>query len=117
MATRGVTATQGDVGFAKFIWSGLLNGDDGSGAAPGVYGDMSVQAKGTFGTGGTVILEGSLDGGATWSPLTDPGGGAISFTGAGIETVLQYCELIRPRVTAGDGTTNLTVTVVARKPI
>lgn len=111
------TIVQNDPGYAKIVWTGLLNSDYGSGVVPGVYGDMTVQAKGTFGAGGTVILEGSLDGGTTYSPLTDPGEGAISFGAAGIETVLQYCEMIRPRVTGGDGTTSITITVVLRKPI
>lgn len=117
MAVRNVVVTQHVAGSQKATWSGLLNTDSGTPFMPGVYGDMTVQAFGTFGAGGTVILEGSLDGGTTWSPLTDPGMTAISFTAAGIETVMQYCELIRPRVTAGDGTTNLTVIVVMRKPI
>ncbi len=82
------------------------------------FADRSVQVKGTFGTGGTVIIEGSNDRETdtpTYAPLVDPQGNAISFTAAGIEQILESTYLIRPRVTAGDSTTDLTVTILVRR--
>lgn len=117
MATRGITVTRANIGNEKASWTGLLNADDGSPWVPGVYGDMTIQVLGTFGVGGTLIVEGSNDGGTTYAPLTDPQGVAISFTLAGVEAILHYMERVRPRVTGGDGTTNLTAVIVARKPI
>ena len=74
--------------------------------------DRSVQVSGTFGTGGTVVIEGSNNG-STYSTLTDPQGNALSFTSANIEAVQELTRYIRPRVTAGDGTTSLTVSICA----
>ena len=82
--------------------------------------DRSVQVFGTFG-GATCILEGSNDprvetdpGNAVWSPLTDNGSTAISFTAAGIEAVNENPLYIRPRLSvAGSGAT-ITVSLLSR---
>jgi hypothetical protein len=103
------------------LWTPLANGDDGAPISLAGVGDVTVQFKGTFGVGGTIILEGTLDtaaqviaGTATWFQLTDPQGNAISKTAAGIETVMENCTHVRPRVTGGDGTTALTATILSR---
>ena len=101
-------------------WTGLTKttDDDGEPLSLPHYADRSVQVKGTFGTGGTVIIEGSNDrksDSPTYSQLHDPQGNALSFTAAGIEQILEGCYLIRPRVTAGDGDTDLTVTILVRQ--
>lgn len=70
----------------------------------------SVQFTGTFGTGGTILLEGSNDG-TNYVTLTDPQGNAISKTAAGIEAIEETTVYIRPRVSAGDGTTSLVATL------
>jgi len=75
--------------------------------------DRSVQVHGTFGVGGTVLIEGSNDG-TNWYTLTDPQGNALSVTAAKIEAISEPTVYVRPRVTAGDGTTSLTVTIFAR---
>lgn len=87
-------------------WTGLLNGDDGTPVQLGAYSDRSVQFGGTFGAGGTIVLEGSNDG-TTYFTLTDPQGSAISKGSASLEGVVEPTRYVRPRVTAGDGTTNL----------
>lgn len=101
----------------KQTWSALANGDDGTALSAATLSDKSVQVTGTFGVGGTIIIEGSNDGGTTWATLNDSRGettGALSFTGADLRTILENVERIRPRVTAGDGTTSLNVYVVSR---
>lgn len=72
------------------------------------YADRSVTVTGTFGAGGSVRIEGSLDG-TNYFPLTDPQGNALDITSAKIEAITEAVRYLRPRVTAGDGTTSLTV--------
>lgn len=74
--------------------------------------DKTVQVTGTFGAGGSVQIEGSNDGGATWHVLNDPQGTALVFTAAKTEAILENTQLIRPNVTAGDGTTLLNVLLI-----
>lgn len=73
------------------------------------YQDRTVQITGTFGSGGSVKIEGSNDGGTTWATLTDPLGNTLVFTSAGMKQITELPALIRPNVTAGDGTTSLNV--------
>lgn len=73
------------------------------------YQDRTVQITGTFGSGGSVRIEGSNDGGTTWATLTDPLGNSLTFTSAGMKQITELPALIRPLVTAGDGTTSLNV--------
>lgn len=63
-------------------------------------GEISVQVIGSFGAGGTVLIEGSNDG-INYGTLTDPQGVALSLTAAGIKSVQQITRHIRPRVSAG----------------
>lgn len=105
-------------GYHIFTYGGanaLLNSDDGGGGVtcPNA-GGRTIQVSGTFGTGGTVIAEGSNDG-TNWYPINDLGGTAISFTAAGLKGIREDCVFVRPRVTAGDGTTSITVVISARR--
>lgn len=96
-------------------WSGLLNGDTGARVNLTDYPDRTVQFAGTFGAGGTVNFEGTNDG-VNWLPLTDPQGNALSKTTASLEFVTETPRYVRPSVTGGDGTTDLTVVLFARTP-
>lgn len=78
------------------------------------FSDRSIVVTGTFGAGGTVVWEGSNDG-TNYVTLTDPQGNALSITSAGIKAVTEAVIFARPRVTAGDGTTSLTVSAFARR--
>lgn len=95
-------------------WTGLQNGDTGEPASYPFTPDRTVQITGTFGVGGTVVIEGSNDG-TNFETLTDPQGNALSFTAAGMEMVTENPLYIRPSATAGDGTTDLTVTMVCKR--
>lgn len=110
MATIDFVRTRGEGATYRHIWAALQNGDNGAPASiPGAP-DQTVQVFGTFGSGGTVIIEGSCEATpSNWFPLVDPQGNPISFTAAGGELVLELVAHVRPRVTAGDGTTSLTV--------
>jgi hypothetical protein len=94
-------------------WPDLANGDEGKVIEFAQYPDRSVQVAGTFGGGGAVVFEGSNDG-LNWATLTDPQGNPLNFTSAKIEEVAELVRYVRPRVTAGDGGTSITVTAVMR---
>lgn len=93
-------------------WTPLANGDTGSPVQAGAWRDASVQVHGTFGTGGSVTFQGSNDG-SNWFALTDPQGNAITKTAAALEQISEIARYVRPSVTAGDGSTALTVIVFA----
>lgn len=115
MATR--TAANTDVDNGRLVvWSGLLNGDYGSPFSGYDWADASVAFTGTFGTGGSITLQGSNDG-VNWFPLTDPQGNAITKTAAALEQISERTRFIRPIVTAGDGTTNLAATLWSGRSI
>lgn len=94
-------------------WPNMANGDEGSAIELANFADRSVQVTGDFGAGGNVRIEGSLDG-VHYAPLTDPQGNNLDFNTAKIEAVTELVRYIRPRVTAGDASTNLTVTMLLK---
>lgn len=95
-------------------WANMANGDVGAPFGFAQWADRSVQVTGTLGTGGNARWEGSNDS-TTYAVLTDPQGTALDFAALKIETVTEITTIARPRVTAGDGTTSLTVTLLARR--
>lgn len=101
----------------QVTWPTLINGDAGDSLGPdmALWSDRSVQVTGTFGSGGTVLVEGSNDG-TTWFTLNSPQGTALSFTAAGLKQILEGVLFIRPRVSAGDGTTAIAVAMMLRLP-
>ena len=99
-----------DKKFLKVKWETITTTDDvGEAVEMGAFRDRSVQVFGNFGTGGTVLIEGSNDGGTTYSTLTDPQGNALSFTAAGLEAITEMVGHIRPRLSAGSGAVDLDV--------
>ncbi len=76
--------------------------------------DRSVQIVGDFGTGGTLVIEGSNDG-VNYSTLRDHLGNLLSFTTSDIRSIDQITQFLRPRVTSGDGATNLSVHLHVRR--
>lgn len=95
-------------------WTGLTQttSDDGEPMELPGWPDRSVQVFGTFGTGGSVRIQGSNDG-TNWAVLTDPQGNDLNITAAKIEAITELTRYVRPLVTAGDGTTSLSVIVLA----
>jgi hypothetical protein len=112
-----ITHTRQDTKNSRTIlvsWSPLQNGDQGDAIPFSQYADKSVQVTGIFGAGGGVTFEGSNDG-VNYAPLTDAQGNDLNFSAAKIEIVCEATYLVRPRVTAGDGTTSLSVILLARE--
>lgn len=118
MATKTLTATQpgGHRNAVLITWATLANGDDGTPYEGADFADRTVQITGTFGAGGSITFEGSNDG-TNYVALTDPQGNAVTKTAAAIETLEETPRYVRPRVTAGDGTTALVVTLFARRSL
>jgi len=97
-------------------WQSLANGDSGSAIDEkwAQWADRSVQITGTFGAGGTILVEGSNDG-TNYATLNNAQGSALSLTAAAIKQIAEMTRTTRPRVSAGDGTTALTVTLFMRR--
>lgn len=95
-------------------WAALANGDTGGPVDWVDFADRCFQVTGTFGANGSVTMQGSNDG-TNWSALSDPQGSALTFTSSRIEQALELPRYVRPSVTAGDETTELTVTLCMRK--
>jgi hypothetical protein len=116
MATRAISVDNTNPRALVIQWTGLTQAtlDDGAPFEGADWSDRSVQIQGTFGTGGSVSIEGSNDG-TNYQLLTDPQGNDITKTAADLEQITEITRYIRPRVTAGDGTTSLTVTIYARR--
>lgn len=111
MATVVPAASSIAKGTFKTTWTPILATDTGQAEAAPQYPFKTVQVFGTFG-GGTILIEGSNDGGTTWVTLTDPQGNALSFTAAGVEKVQENTQLIRPR--ASVGVTSISVVLVSQ---
>lgn len=97
-------------------WSPLANGDDGRPIEMPGSADRTIQVFGTFGLGGNLRIEGSNDG-TNWAVLSDPQGNVLDIISPKIESVLELTRFIRPRVTAGDGTTSLTAILLVRRTL
>jgi hypothetical protein len=95
-------------------WSGLLNGDDGESYQVLNFNDLCIQFTGTAGVGLAISLEGSNDN-TNWFILNDLQGSPITKSAAGLEQVAEGPLWVRPRITGGDGTTNMAAVLVARR--
>ena len=116
MATRSVVRSDVSGKVHRFTWTSLLNGDDGEAISIPGAADMTVQVFGAFGTGGIIILEGSCEESppSNYFQMRDQGDNLISFVEDNGESVGPIAAFIRPRVTAGDGSTDLTMILLAR---
>ena len=93
-------------------WANMANGDVGAWVSFADFSSKTFQVNGTFGAGGTVVIEGSND--ATnptnVNTLTNWQATALTTTVAAFLTARDMPIWVRPHVTAGDGTTAITVT-------
>jgi hypothetical protein len=104
----------GNSDFMLVTWNGLALNDTGLPFVLSQYADRSVQVGGTFGAGGLVVVEGSNDSTA-YATLNDPQGNPISISTPKIETISEIVVAIRPKVTAGDVTTSVNISMLVRK--
>lgn len=93
------------------IWAAVPNGNQGDAVAED-WSEAFFQATGTFGVGGSVQIEGSNDN-TNWVKLSPAALTAAGlFAGLGVTERPKY---LRCNVTAGDGTTAITVTGFLKK--
>jgi hypothetical protein len=101
-------------GIMRVVWV-LAQADDGADSNYPGWADRNIQIEGTAGTA-TVTIQGSNNGGANWRTLTDMAGNSLATLGMGVIKMVQENTLqIRPLVVGGDGTTAITVTLIARR--
>jgi len=113
------TLTEGNAGV--ITWENMANGDYGSSKIAAHIADKTSHVYGNFGAGGSVTLYGSnnaadLDiapSAGTWIALQDSLGNELTFTAEGGDLILENYYYICAEVTAGDGTTDLTVSISA----
>lgn len=114
-------ANHPDIHIQKWVWTNLTTSQVGMALGSSIneqqanFADRSVQLTGTLGAGGTVLIEGSNDGGTTWATLNDAFGNALSLTALGIKQITESVERVRPNISAGDATTSITVNLFMRK--
>ncbi len=99
-------------------WTGLLNTDYGAPVMVARYPDKTVQVHGTFGTTAVVAIEGSnLDAPTTaaadWGDCGDQTGTVLSIGELEPVVIAESPLWVRPIVSAGDGDTLLSVTIIA----
>ena len=114
MATIPYTSVTPISGIEIVTWANLANGDDGADYVSQRSADRSIQVEGTFGAAGSVRIEGSnYATAALYQPFGDINLASIDVLTASRRLVqlLEAAYRIRPRVTAGDGTTSLTITL------
>lgn len=96
---------------STITWAAVPNGNQGD-AVSEDWSSAFFQVTGTFGAGGSVQIEGSNDG-TNWVKLSP-----AALTAAGLVAALgvnEHPKFLRCNVTAGDGTTALTVTGFLKK--
>jgi hypothetical protein len=104
-----------DGSVVAITWPTMTNAGTDVGAAIQLASfEKTFHAYGTFGAGGNVIVEGSNDG-TNFNALSNRQGTAMNFTAAAMNTSQDKPIWVRPRVTAGDGTTSVSVTVACHR--
>lgn len=96
-----------------YTWAAVPEGNQGNWVDVSVCKDLTFQIEGTFGSGGSVTLEGSNDA-VNAVTLDDFAGNALTKTAAALVSAAQLPRYVRPNVTAGDGTTSITVILIGR---
>lgn len=114
MAAQAVTGLLVGTQVFTYTSAAMANGDTSAPISIPDLADKTVTFTGTFGTGGSVTLEGSNDN-TNWFALKDPSSTAITKTAAGMSAVLEHPLFLRGRVTAGDGATALIMIIMARR--
>ncbi len=102
-----------NVGIIEVLWEALTTTDpSGSGVLLGKTPDITVQVFGNFSGSASVAIEGSNDGGTTWTKCNDITGSAIAITAAAMALVVESPKLMRPTMSAGDGSADIDVYLV-----
>lgn len=81
--------------------------------------NVCFQAKGTFSAGTPhILIEGTNDESSeTWAGVADITGSAIDLTAVGMATVYDLPYKLRARLTGGDGSTDIDITITAHSTV
>lgn len=114
-ATRSLPAPiVGEGVIHTFTWPALGQGDDGQAVEiNGNILDFVVQASGDFSGDAALTFEGSNDN-ANWGALIDNAGTPISLGANELAGAAVIPALVRPVVSAGDGSADIDVVLVVR---
>lgn len=119
MANVSATVTNpapGDGSTVLLVWTlASATSDVGLPYAVPAHSDKSIHVSGTF--TGTVVIQGSNNGGSTYVGLTDPTQTAISMTSEGIKAILENTALIKPVFTPGSGTVVISILCRMASPL
>ncbi len=103
-------------------WAALTTTDNyGDPVSMSGSADRSVQMVGTLGTGGVVTMYGSnkpspnLANDDDWAALTDPQGNSLALNALKVEQICELTLWIRPKITAGNGSTSLGIYLLLRR--
>lgn len=103
-------------GAMVITWGPMRNGDIGlpAGIDTTAYANVTFQVEGTFGAAGSCAILGSNDQ-VNFRALKNLQGTTIAVIAAGITGVQEGVVKSVPSITAGDGTTSLTITAFYRR--
>ena len=81
--------------------------------------NVCFQAKGTFSAGSPhILIEGTNDESSeTWAGVADLTGSAIDLTAVGMATVYDLPYKLRARLTGGDGSTDIDITITTHSTV
>ena len=116
MATRPITITRVGDNTMVFNWDTLTTTNADGTPIPENYADYTdrnVDVDGTFGAGGNLRVAGTNR--AAYKALNDSFGNALNIAAAAVKSIAEVPLLTRPEVTAGDGDTDLDVTIVCHR--
>ena len=98
-----ITDISADGKVRKIVWTLTQADSEGAPIKFNAFRDRCIQFSGTFDSG-TVVLQGSNNGGTNWHTLNEPDTTAISATAAAMFQVMESPELVRVSCT-GEGAT------------
>ncbi len=113
MAVRDVTVVVNEDKTVTVQWTGLLENDTGAPVFLARFPDKSIQVTGDFSGSAAMTLEGSNLATASWGAVNDAQGVAIVPTTNECTVIGASPLQLRPSITTGDGSTDLTVTIIA----
>ena len=94
-------------------WAALLSSENGDPEGLSQWDKQCVQVTGTFDTA-TITIQGSNDG-TNWATMNDETGSALTFTAAGLKSILERPLFVRPIAGAGAGGVNVAVRILATR--
>lgn len=105
-----------EVDVKVFEWVDMELNDTGQPLVRPSMADVCVQLTGVLSTGGACQVQGALNPGTPiWQPLEDAHENILTMLSLKIEQILQSPFQIRPEITAGDGSTVLTLTIKLKR--